>query len=59
MKAKKICPNCGEEFEGRSKYCTYKCSIPATLEAIEQLKNRKGPIYEKWKARLKASIGSI
>ena len=48
--------NCGREFEGRSKYCGFECSLNATRECIEQLRNKEGPIYEKWKARLKASI---
>lgn len=56
MKKVKKCPTCGKEFTGKRKYCTYLCSIPATMEANKQVKERKGPIYEKWKAKLKASL---
>jgi len=56
MKKVKRCPTCGKEFTGQKKYCSYRCSIPATEETNKQLIERKGPIYEKWKARLKASI---
>lgn len=54
-----VCPGCGMYFEGRSKYCSYTCALPAMADAIEQIKKKEGPIYEKWKARLKASIGTL
>ena len=58
---KKICanPKCENEVTGKGKYCSYKCSLPAMKNAIEQLKKKEGPIYEKWKARLAASIEGI
>ena len=56
MKKIKKCPTCGKSFTGQRKYCSYLCSIPATMEANKQLKEKKGAIYEKWKARLKAVI---
>jgi len=59
MKEKKKCPTCGKEFTGKKKYCTYKCSITATEAANQQLRDKKGPIYEKWKSRLKASIEQL
>ena len=52
----KKCPTCGREFTGQRKYCSYMCSVPATKEAAEQISKKKGSIYEKWRARLKASI---
>ena len=59
VKKKKICPGCGKEFEGRSKYCSYTCAFPAMAESAEQLKAKKGPIYEKWKSRREASKTKI
>ena len=56
MKKKRFCPKCGGEIEGRSTYCCYVCSMEAVIEANKQLRDKKGPIYEKWKSRLKASI---
>ena len=55
----KPCPECGLYFEGRSKYCSYECAYPAMKEAVDQILSKEGPIYEKWKARLKASMGNL
>lgn len=51
----KICPGCGKKFTGRSKYHSYECALPAMAEAVRQLREKEGPIYEKWKASLKAA----
>uniref|UniRef100_A0A6M3M7B6 Uncharacterized protein n=1 Tax=viral metagenome TaxID=1070528 RepID=A0A6M3M7B6_9ZZZZ len=59
MKKKKKCPNCGREFEGKRKYCCYGCSVTATVEANKQLKDKEGPIYEKWKTNLEASLNKL
>jgi len=56
MKVGKQCPECFKWFVGRSKYCSYKCSAKATEQAIKELQEKRGPVYEKWKARLKASL---
>jgi len=55
----KKCPQCGAEFRGTKKYCSYICSIPATLEANKQLQEKKGPIYEKWRRNLEASVKKL
>jgi len=54
MKKKCANPKCGNEVKGKGKYCSYECSFPAIIESIEQLRKKEGPIYEKWKARIKA-----
>jgi len=58
---KKICKaqNCENEVKGRGKYCSYKCSNEAIEEAGKQLREKKGPIYDKWRARLKESIEKL
>jgi len=56
MKEKKTCPNCEREFEGTRKYCCYRCSVTAIVEANKQLKEKKGPIYERWKKGLAKAI---
>jgi len=59
MAKKKICPECWHEFEGKGKYCSSKCSAKAVEEAARQLRKKEGPIFEKWKSRLKASISTL
>jgi len=59
MMKKKLCPQCGGPLKGKQKYCCYLCSIPAMLEAAKQIKSKEGPIYEKWKKGLKASLRRI
>jgi len=55
-KPKKKCPSCGKRFSGRSKYCSYLCAGEAILEADKQLKEKKGPIYEKWREKCLISL---
>lgn len=38
---------------------SYAQSIEKVREACNQLRAKKGDIYEKWKARLKASINKL
>ena len=52
----KKCKNCGTEFLGPGKCCSDACAERAARESVIQLKARKGPIYEKWKRNLKASL---
>lgn len=56
---KKECPGCGKEFKGRSKYCSYKCALPAMSEAIKQLQEKSGPVYERWKEGIRKGIEGI
>lgn len=56
-KPKKKCPVCHKMFSGRSKYCTYRCAGEAIMEADRQLKEKKGPIYEKWREKCLISLG--
>lgn len=55
----KTCPTCNTVHDKRGKYCSYVCGLPAVEDAIKQLTEKKGPIYDKWKERLKASIERI
>jgi len=52
----KRCPRCTRLFMGEGKYCTSECSSAVVAETCKQLREKEGPIYEKWRARLKASI---
>lgn len=56
MEWPKECPTCGRKFYGRRKYCSYECAVPRMLDAIEQVKKKEGPIYEKWKRNLEAAM---
>ena len=58
---KKKCenPDCEEVVTGRGRFCSYKCAIPAIKDAADQIISKEGPVYEKWKVRLKASITNI
>ena len=53
-KHNKLCALCGAPFQGRGYYCCPEHGITALKEFNRQLKLKKGPIYEKWKANLKA-----
>lgn len=59
MKNKVFCPVCKKEVKGSGKYCSYEHSVVAIDEAIKQMREKEGPIYEKWKQRLKAAIGTL
>jgi uncharacterized Zn finger protein (UPF0148 family) len=50
------CPGCGVRLIKAGKYCSPVCSMGAVREAVDQLKEKKGPVYDKWKARLKESL---
>jgi len=52
-----ICSDCGKEKAGELSVhglCP-ECAWNRQKEAQRQIKEKKGPIYEKWKARIKAS----
>ena len=55
----KDCPKCGTVHWKNGKYCSEACALAAVGDAVHQLKVKKGPVYEKWKARLKESIERI
>lgn len=57
MRKVKRCANCGDEFQGRGKFCSYVCGADAMFQANKQIEARKGPIYEKWKTRWEAATG--
>lgn len=59
MIKRKTCPSCGTKFTGQHKYCSYNCALPAMVDAIEQLRNKKGPVYDKWKARIKEAVEKL
>jgi len=57
MKTKK-CIDCGQEKAGELSthgLCA-ECAYIRQREAQKQIKNKSGPIYEKWKARIRASV---
>jgi len=52
------CIDCGEEGpDGLSIHglCA-ACSHARQMESAKQIRNKSGPYYEKWKARIKASV---
>ena len=50
---------CGDRFFGSTKCCDEGCAAAAVQDCIKQLQEKKGPIYDKWKSRIKASIEHI
>lgn len=59
MKKEIFCPVCGKEVKGSGKYCGYEHSMVAVNESIRQMRDRKGPIYKKWKERLEESMSNL
>lgn len=58
MKRKsRVCRICGVELlESRhSQYCP-ECAMKVQAEAIEQLRQKQGPIYDKWRENLRKSL---
>lgn len=55
----RYCPGCGARVLRVGKYCSPVCSIRAVIECNKQLKEKKGAIYEKWKARLEESLKRV
>ncbi len=53
---KKTCPECGGEYTGKRKTCSAACakerSVKASREAADQMRNKKGPIYDRWLASI-------
>jgi len=57
MKPKK-CIDCGIEAEGKISahgLCA-DCCLKRQMESARQIKNKSGPIYEKWRDRIRASV---
>ena len=53
-----ICIDCGEKKPGKISthgLCA-DCSWKRMRESWKQLKEKKGPIYDRWKAGIKASV---
>lgn len=57
QKRKRYCKRCGEELSPgqRSKYC-YACWVNVQKEAIMQMKEKSGPVYDKWKRRWEEGV---
>lgn len=52
------CVDCGKESVGTLSahgLCS-KCAFVRQRNAVNQIRNRAGPIYDKWKAGLKRSL---
>lgn len=50
---------CGLEFFGTGKCCCEDHSMRRVRESVTQLKEKKGPIYDKWKSNLKKSLKRV
>lgn len=53
------CAWCGHVMEktSRSRYCSLSCSMGAALDAQRQLREKEGPVYDRWKAGVERARG--
>jgi len=56
MKKLRFCPWCGKGYRHRGNYCCEEHGILAMKDSNRQIREKKGPIYEKWKRNIKAFI---
>lgn len=52
----KRCKLCGKITEVSKRGYCQDCGFQLMVDAVRQLQERQGPIYEKWKRGLEASI---
>lgn len=55
---KGICTNCGRIFESRKhrQTCSFKCHRARQVLAVDQIRLKRGEIYERWKERMYVGI---
>ena len=48
---KRVCTNCGREFESSHsrQTCSTRCAIARQRQAIREMREKSGEIYERWK----------
>jgi len=47
-----VCRECGAAFESERRKqngCCFDCSIQHVIDSADQLANKKGPYYDKWR----------
>lgn len=63
MKSKIVkCVDCGVEHprkELNRKFRCIDCGFPFMVKTINQIHDKSGPEYEKWKAQVKAAASSL
>ena len=58
---KRYCHVCSREIpkERRKRTCSDECARKAVSDAIMQLHEHAGPVYEKWKLGMKRAVGKL
>ena len=53
----RVCEDCGAPLPqgSRAKYCL-ECAMDRTAEAGKQIREKQGPIYDKWRDNLMKSL---
>jgi len=56
----RVCKRCGtlEDVNDRSWLC-FPCAMEIHRDSIRQLKEKQGPIYEKWRDGLMRHLGEV
>ena len=54
---KRFCEDCGASLpEGsRARYCP-TCATDRAADAVKQIQQKQGPVYDKWRDRLRKSL---
>lgn len=57
---KRICSNCGKEFEANAvkQTCSTSCALARQREAVRQMRAKSGEIYLRWHNRLLLGIAA-
>jgi hypothetical protein len=55
----KVCRICGSQHEVSRRLLCRRCADRRVRESVEQLKKRRGEIYELWRRRLADSMSSL
>ena len=59
IKVKRYCVICGTPVphDRRQKdTCCVRCGIEKNMQTVEQLRNKSGPFYERWLARIRGGL---
>lgn len=59
MSDAKFCVRCGNERDLNRKHVCEECAITTALATTRQLNQKRGPYYDKWLRRTKASIDDL
>lgn len=59
MRAWRYCSNCDKLHREKGNCCCPECAVAMIVKTIEQLKKKEGPIYNRWKKRMKAAARAL